>query len=147
MKFSLLLLLIVILNQSCNNREYFSVRHAGALKDIMHQGDLSSKIKLDTLKNISNLYALGALENLKGEILILNGEPFISSVGRDSLIVNRSFNHNAALLVFTQIKKWKEIAIPEHVRNYRQVEAFIPEAAKKHKLNTNEPFPFAYCNR
>ena len=38
----------------------------------MHHGDLSSKIDLMELENLENLYALGAVEQLKGEILIMN---------------------------------------------------------------------------
>ena len=46
----------------------FEVAFKGALKNIMHKGDLSANISLSELADIDHLYALGAVENLKGEI-------------------------------------------------------------------------------
>mgnify|MGYP001257323152 CR=1 FL=1 len=42
------------------------VLYAGALRSIMHQGDVSVQMDLDDLKDRAHLYALGAVEDLKG---------------------------------------------------------------------------------
>ena len=50
----------------------------GALKNFMHNGDVSAKFDLRELEGREHYYGIGALENLKGEIMIINGEPYIS---------------------------------------------------------------------
>ncbi len=43
------------------------VEVAGAMNNIMRKGDLAAHVDLDTMLK-KNLYALGPVENLKGEI-------------------------------------------------------------------------------
>lgn len=142
MKAVLSIFAIGILMQFCGNTESFSVQYAGALKDMMHKGDISAKAALNDLKNQPALYALGAVENLKGEIIILDGKPFVSYVHDDSLHIDNSFNRNAVLLVYAQVKKWQEVAIPGNIGNHNETESFILEAAKKRGINVDAPFPF-----
>ena len=40
----------------------------------MHKGDISGKADMSDFENYKHLYAIGALENLKGEIQIIDGE-------------------------------------------------------------------------
>jgi hypothetical protein len=42
----------------------FKVEYFGALKNMMHKGDISAQANLSDFENTQNLYALGALENL-----------------------------------------------------------------------------------
>ncbi len=114
----------------------------GALKEIMHQGDLSPRIQLAALKDQSHLYALGAVENLKGEILIFNGKPLVSSVRDGKIRVARNFEGNACLLVYTRVPAWKRLSVPPEVTNLDGLETFVKEAATRHGLDTLAPFPF-----
>jgi acetolactate decarboxylase len=86
-----------------SNDKQVEVHHFGALKNMMHKGDLSAKVTLDELKEMNHLFALGAVENLKGEVLILDGIPSVSYVkGNDSsktMMLDDSFEKNACLLV------------------------------------------------
>jgi acetolactate decarboxylase len=125
----------------------FKVEYKGALKMIMHQGDLSSQIALKELKEKKALYALGAVENLKGEILIWDSRPFVSYVDRANVSIDRSFEKNAVLLVYTQVKKWKKIHIPAAVKSYKGLETFVEETARKNGIDTEKPFPFLMDGR
>ena len=87
------------------------VLYAGALRSIMHQGDVSVQMDLADLKDRAHLYALGAVEDLKGEILILNGKPWISSVQDSTLSLISSFDKGAALLVWTEVDQWKDLSL------------------------------------
>ena len=60
----------------------------------MHEGDISAKVSLSKLKSIKHLYALGAIENLRGEIQIFNSKPYNTSVVDSSLIFDNSFRIN-----------------------------------------------------
>ena len=131
----------------------YNVKHYGALKNIMHQGDLSSKIDLIDLEKLENLYALGAVEQLKGEILIMNSKPYISSCDhkneshvvnknlRKSLKVDKTFENHACLLVYSIVENWTSFTIPINL-SYRNLESFIENTAKINGYNVDEPFPF-----
>ncbi|MFZ6050562.1 acetolactate decarboxylase [Halocola ammonii] len=153
MKFYLLLLSIILFigcgeNRKSDQKERPSqvllstdVHHAGALMNFMHKGDLSAKVDLDSLQP-KHLYALGALENLKGEILVMNGNVMTSRVNEGSMAVDKSMDHKAALLVYSHVKKWQEVSKTESFTNGSELEKWILEKAKNHGIDTEKPFPF-----
>ena len=53
----------------------FNVKQEGALKNIMDKGDISTQADLGKLRKKKHPYAIGAVENLKEEILILDVKP------------------------------------------------------------------------
>ena len=131
---------------SVSNDKQVEVHHFGALKNMMHKGDLSAKVTLDELKEMNHLFALGAVENLKGEVLILDGIPSVSYVkGNDSsktMMLDDSFEKNACLLVLASVEEWESIYIPNTVVTYEDFEVFVEEIALKKGINTDKPFPF-----
>lgn len=120
----------------------YHVQQRGALSTLMHEGDLRAVIALDSLRHVPNFYALGAMENLKGEILIYESEAFVASVQDRAMHVARDFEHKAALLVYAQVERWQEIKIPMEVRSMKALEGFVAQTAKQRGLKTDEPFPF-----
>jgi len=143
----LLIQLVILLSiYTCNTTEDILVEHKGALRNIMHKGDLSAKANLKEFENIKGLYGLGAVENLKGEILILDGVPYISSCEiKDSVKINsieKTFDAKAALFVYTQVINWIDIKIPFDVQTYSQLETFIQAEAKHQGIDVEMPFPF-----
>ena len=143
----LILSLIIIMN-SCaiSNDKEVEVHHYGALKNMMHKGDLSLKVTLDELKDINHLYALGAVENLKGEVLILDGIPSVSYIeSTDSLktmMIDRTFDKNACLLVMASVEDWESINIPNTVVTYEEFEGYVAETAAEKGIDIEKPFPF-----
>jgi acetolactate decarboxylase len=141
-----IILLIAISTLSCrvDNKKAnkFKVEYKGALKNMMHKGDISTKADLKAFENTEHFYALGATENLKGEIQIFNSKPFNTMVVDSNLVFDSSFNKKATLLVYASINKWKSINIPNNVVTYEQLESYIEETAKENKIKTDEPFPF-----
>ncbi len=142
----LLILLFFIPLLSCNSKEKqlanIRVEYKGALKNMMHKGDISAKVKLTDFENIKHFYALGASENLKGEIQILNSKPYNTSVVDSSLMFDNSYDKNATLLVYATVNEWNSFKIPNEIKTYEQLENFINLTAKTNKINTDEPFPF-----
>lgn len=120
----------------------FKVKYYGALRTIMHQGDISAKVDLKDFENSEHFYALGALGNLKGEIQIFDKKPFNTMVIDSSLAFDNSFNKKATLLVYASVDKWKSINIPDYVVTYEQLESYIEQAAKEKQIQIDEPFPF-----
>ncbi len=145
MKYVLIILACsTILSCQTSNKdsEYYKVGYKGALKNFMHDADISAKVDLEDFKNTPNFYALGAIEGLKGEIQIFNSEPFITSVDRNSLKFDKSFTKKASLLVYASVKEWDSILIPKNIISYVQLENYIVKVADEKGINTNEPFPF-----
>jgi len=132
---------LVLLNGTTHAEEY-QVKHAGALKDIMHKGDISAKFSLAELKAKSGLYALGAMENLKGEIQIFNSAPINSFAENGKLSFDNSFKKNASLIVYTQVNEWAEFKIPNSIVHREPMETFIEKTADESGIDIEKPFPF-----
>lgn len=119
-----------------------AVRYSGALKLMMHQGDITAKADLDSLRDMEHLYALGAVAELKGEILILDGKAFIAAQQDSNLNIDNSFDHQASLLVYAAVSNWKEADIPESVTDGQSLERFIETTAFEQGIDTAKAFPF-----
>jgi acetolactate decarboxylase len=65
---------------SCNRpQKSSSIEVVGQMRDVMWKGDLTGKISTDSL-NHPNAFGLGPIEYLKGEVLLIEGQTFISKV-------------------------------------------------------------------
>lgn len=135
-------LFLLISCQKKDNRKTYQVAYKGALKNMMRKGDVSAKANLKDFKNIKHLYALGAIENLKGEIQIFDSNSFNTSVIDNSLVFDNSFNKKATLFVYASVSKWKSISIPKTVITYEQLEIFIAKTATENQIKIDKPFPF-----
>jgi acetolactate decarboxylase len=142
----LIILLTVITFASCGSADekasVCKVEYKGALKNMMHKGDISAKADLADYENREHFYAIGAFEDLKGEIQIFDSESFNTVVIDNVLTFDKSFDKKATLLVYASVSKWKSIIIPDNVVTYEQFESFIDKAAEENQLNMAEPFPF-----
>lgn len=141
---SILVLLFLITSCTPTKKETtnYKVEYKGALKNMMRKGDISAKANLMDYKDVANLYALGAFENLKGEIQIFNSAPFNTSVVNGILTFDKSYNQKATLLVYASVSKWNSIKIPDSIITNKQLENYIEIAAKEQHLKVDEPFPF-----
>ncbi len=120
----------------------YTVAYQGALHGIMKDGDLSAKAQLVDFKDQKHFYALGSVENLKGEIQVFNSQPYVTSVGKNTLHIDKTFTKKAAQLVYATVPEWETIKIPQEVRSYEQVEGFIKEMAVERGIDVSNPFPF-----
>lgn len=134
-------LILLICCCAANAYEY-NVEHAGALKNFRMKGDISAKFNLKQLENKPGIYALGAFENLKGEIQIFNSVPYNTFVEDRKIIFDTTFEKKAALLVYSQVKSWQELSIPKNISSQSELETFIQTMAVKNGLNIKKPFPF-----
>jgi alpha-acetolactate decarboxylase len=120
----------------------YEVKHAGAMKTIMRKGDISATFDLSELKEKKGVYALGALEELQGEIQIFDGVPYISYGSHGKLVIDNSFSRKATLLVYTEVSAWNEIKIPASITTQEQFEKYVAHVASENGIDTEKPFPF-----
>ena len=125
-----------------NEQNYIKVEYWGALKNMMKKGDISWKVDLINFKDATNFYALGAVENLKGEIQIFDSNPHNTFVLGSKLIIDTTYSKGATLLVSASVDKWASIDIPTDISTYDELEKFVGDSAKRAQLNTKKPFPF-----
>src|SRR5690606_13168694 len=122
-----------------DHHTYLDVMVVGAMKDVMWNGILGSKIDLDTVSDTSGLYGLGPESYLNGEILIMDGTGYVSKVTSDSTMsVEKTLKTSAPFFVYAHVKEWKEVDLPASVKNMRDLESFIDERTTEAK----RPFAF-----
>ncbi len=115
------------------------VKISGTMMKVMRQGELAATISLDTISNKEHLYGIGPVEYLKGELMILDGRSYQSTVTTDNkILVEETYKAKAPFFVYANIENWKEIILPDSVRTIPQLESFLDQSTKNH----SRPFAF-----
>lgn len=103
-----------------------TVRIVGAMKNVMRQGQLYGIINLDTIADKRHLYGLGPVEYLSGEILIVDGRSYVSTVESDtSMTVQETYAVRAPFFVYAHVAEWREYTVPDSIRTMQQLETWI----------------------
>lgn len=124
---------------STSKRKLSNVKIAGAMKNVMHKGELFGTISLDTISDKSHLYGIGPLEYLKGEILIYDGKSYLSTVSTSSTMqVRENYQVKAPFFVYANITKWKEASLPDSIQTILQLDSYL------HHTTQNSSRPFAF---
>jgi acetolactate decarboxylase len=129
-----LLLLFVVFLISCQEQPKTSVKVTGQMRNVMWLGDLEGKIATDSL-NSTTAYGLGPIEYLKGEILLFEGQTFVSKV-IDSLHhkVEQTTSSRAPFFVYSTASDLKEINIPQEVFSLKSTENLIDSLFSDYEL-------------
>ncbi len=135
MKFKTILFGLTILTLTNYNSKAqqttYNVRIVSEMKNVMWKGQLYGNIKLDTISNKTNLYGLGPVEYLSGEILIIDGKSYKSTVVSDTIMkVEETFNMKAPFFGYSNISKWTEQILPDSIKTIQQLEQFLDEKTK-----------------
>ncbi len=117
------------------------VRSVGELRKIMHDADMSTKIRLDTLVR-ENLFAVGIVDSLRGQISIVNGKSLTSAIKDTYITTDTTLNHGAAMLVYTYVKNWKVVTIEQDINNLEELELLVKRLALENGIDIAKPFPF-----
>jgi acetolactate decarboxylase len=115
------------------------VKIVGQMKNVMWKGQLDGNIALDTIAQKTNLYGLGPVEYLAGEILILDGKSFKSTVVSDTTMkVEETYDIKAPFFGYTNISKWTEQSLPDNIQTIQQLEQYLDKTT----ANASRPFIF-----
>lgn len=138
MKLKYLLIIVHLLNNSdCSFAQ--SIKISGAMSNVMKKGQLQGTIHLDTIHNKKSLYGLGPNEYLKGELLIIDGKSFVSTVEHDgSIKMEETYKVNAPFFVYGTNDKWKKKELPKNIKTIRELEEYID----RNSQNIKRPFVF-----
>lgn len=130
----LLLLFLIASNIMISQNE---VVVTSKMSNVMWKGELSGKIDTESL-TAENTYGIGPIEYLRGEILVFDGETFISYVNENEELQVEKKQSKAPFFVHKVADQFKEFNTPNTVIDLKSLENFID---KKHK-NLNTPFMF-----
>lgn len=109
----------------------------------MREGHTEARIALSDIAAKPHAFAVGAVEGLRGEILIDDGHCWVAQViAEHSAPVHKDAqSHRATLLTVAYVPAWSESVVTKAVAS-DEFEAFIRDAAKRIGIDTTRPFPF-----
>jgi len=134
--------IIILLITSCNTNTKPTkndIKIIGEMKNVMWKGELAGTINLDTIKNKNGLYGLGPVEYLTGELLIIDGKSYVSTVTSDSTMeVDETYQVKAPFFVYANQADWNIEDLPSDIKTIKELEEFID----KKTLDFKRPFVF-----
>jgi len=129
-------------------RPGYDLHFIGAQRETVMNGKLAASLDLRTLARTPHLYGLGPIEQLRGEVTIVNSRPALARIGPDGMVhVSESFDSGAPFFIWAEVPAWQSVAIPSHIRSYSDLEKFVPEAANMAGLDSRTPLPFLLRGR
>jgi acetolactate decarboxylase len=142
--FGLFLIVLVSCNQNTKStnlelERYSDIKITGTMKNVMWKGDLEGIVNLDSITNKKGLYGVGPESYLTGEILINDGQAYVSKVLTDSTMkVEKNFEVSAPFFVYGNVTEWNKIDLPPSIKSTQDLEKFIDEKTIEYK----RPFAF-----
>ena len=98
----------------------------GQIKDVMWKGELFGKIDLDTIFDRKHLYGLGPVEYLRGELLIMDGKAYKSTVvDSTSMKVEETYDVKAPFFGYDHVPFWIERRLPFVVQTMGHLEQYL----------------------
>jgi alpha-acetolactate decarboxylase len=117
---------------------------AGSMREVLREGKTQARASLDYIMKSGGTYAVGALEGLEGEILILDDKPWVSQTQPDGTQRTRlvaASEFSATLFVATHVATWNESSV-EQDTSADGFEEMIIRAARRAGKDINNPLPF-----
>lgn len=115
----------------------------GGMRQVMREGHTDARIALSDIAAKPHAFAVGAVEGLRGEILIDDGNCWVGQVVADhsTQVRHDAKSLRATLLAVAYVPAWSESVVTKAVAS-DELEAFIRDAAKRIGIDTTRPFPF-----
>lgn len=115
------------------------VHVVGAMRQAMWEGQLYGKISLDTITPRRHLYGLGPVEHLTGELVIIDGRIYKSTVADDAtMVVGEVDTVRAPFFGYAHIADWVPRRLPDSIRTIAELEMYLDH------LTTSARRPFMF---
>lgn len=115
----------------------------GALRAMFHKGQTGTMVTLDKLLPNPNLYAVGALTDLSGEVTIVAGKVFLSYPNGKKVrtVVPSKSRAAATLLVTTSVPAWRSFTTKKAIA-FKDIDEAIGKLAVAAGMKLDHRFPF-----
>ncbi|MEN8857083.1 MAG: acetolactate decarboxylase [Flavobacteriaceae bacterium] len=132
LKNSIYLFSVLLLASCIQPKNSSSIKVVGQMKDVMWKGALKGKIATDSLKN-KKAYGLGPVEFLKGEVVLFEGQTYVSKV-IDSVShqVRQVPSVSAPFFVYSTASDLKEVAFTLENYTLKEIETHIDSVYKNY---------------
>jgi len=105
-------------------------------------GKATDPISLQRFTGLESLYAVGPLENARGEVSIYDSAALISEV-RDGLVrVSIDLGRRAAFLVYAIVENWRRTTVRRGIAGEQQLGDQLLRFAVESGIDVDQPFPF-----
>lgn len=119
-----------------------SVEAWGSLREMVHEGRTESRVAIASVVAKPHVYALGALEGMRGEITILDGTAWLAvGTSDEGRAHNTVTDEGAALLVASSVVAWKKLVIDTDIA-FAELDQRIETMAASAGIDVEKPFPF-----
>lgn len=119
-----------------------TVRHAGAMRNVMMGISLDNHIQWDTIE-AEYLFGIGPLEGLKGEVTVTNSQIFVSRVDEaGNLILTQQEKAAGPFGVYAGISSFLTKTVEIEVKGMKELETTIAEFAAGAGWDMDKPFLF-----
>jgi len=116
--------------------------HTLGASSALKTGDLSSHANLADFQALENLYALGPVTRMGGEVTVFDSQPAVALVRDGKVTVSSAWDYQPPFFVYSQVPQWQAIALPEDVRDMAQLQLFIESTAAEHGIDLEQAFAF-----
>lgn len=119
------------------------VQHRGKMSKIGQENRLDAEILVDTI-NSRHLYAIGPVEDLRGEIIVWNSQPFVAALTDEMkpFVRKKVKNLKAIFLVYADVAQWDTVLLTTTIPTINALQDAITKAAHQAGLDTASAFPF-----
>jgi acetolactate decarboxylase len=116
----------------------------GALRAMFHEGQTGPMVTLNALLPSPDLYAVGALADLSGEITVIGGKAYLSyaeGADRSRTEVLSESSAGATLLVSARVPDWKSRTTERPIR-FEELDEEIAKLAEAAGMSLDKRFPY-----
>jgi hypothetical protein len=114
----------------------------GTLREALRDGQDQARVAVADVA-AKGVYAIGALEGLRGEITVVDGEVWISegNVQRPVTTHGLATSASATVLFAAEVREWRKIVVTTDV-DPSELDDYIARQARAAGLDPGRPFPF-----
>lgn len=129
----------VYANEKWDQKVYYH----GHMDTLFNSNGISETFNISKLQSFENLYAIGLLEHLQGEVLVIDLKSYITKIDNtQKLTLQKTLANEVSFISYSIVPQWKSVKIPSYIYNKKQFEEFLEEAADEHGIDTYKPYPF-----
>jgi acetolactate decarboxylase len=100
----------------------------GAQRETIMNDELAAALDLKSLADRPHLYGLGPIEQLRGEVTIVDSRPALARIAPDGAVnVTGGFDAGVPFFVWAEVPQWIRMPIPAAVRSFEDLERFLRE--------------------
>lgn len=121
----------------------WAVQWRGVGSDTLMKSEIGATKSLRPLVEAGDMYALGPVSGIKGEIAMWNSDPLMGMVVNGKPTIVRDPDAHGSWLIWSQVKGWKAVPMPNRNLTYAEINSAVDELASANGItDPNQPLPF-----